>query len=118
MTDWVHFGDHNMKFFHNKALIRWNSNKISVLKIGDNYCYANESLHDEAVRFFSSLFSLDDLSCVAFPLCGHFSYVDCSTMDSLTLIVNVEEVRSVLFSMGPLKAPSLDAFHFLFYQIQ
>ncbi|KAG8500791.1 hypothetical protein CXB51_002998 [Gossypium anomalum] len=97
--DWIHFGDNNTKFSHNKALIRQNSNKIYALKIEDNWCYDNETLHNEAVRFFSNLFSLDDPSRVLFPLRGRFSYISLKIIDSLAMVINFGEVQNALFSM-------------------
>lgn len=116
--DWVQFGDRNTKFSHNKALVRRNSNKISALKINDNWCYDTESLHTEVIHFYSSLFLLDDPSYDVFPLHGLFSPIPANSMEALPMNITLEEVKSALFSMGPLKAPSPDGFHVLFYQSQ
>lgn len=75
-----------------------------------------ERLHAEAIRFYSSLFLLDDPSCRGFPLRDLFSSVTVSSLDAFSMNVSLEELKNVVFSMGPFKAPSLDGFHALFYQ--
>lgn len=112
-VDWIQFGDQNMKFFHNKALVRRSLNKISTLKVEDQWCYDNEALQEEATRFFSSLYSLDDYSLGRFPLYGCFSALDSTSLGILEVDVTNKEIRSTLFSMGSLKAPGPDDFHLI-----
>lgn len=116
--DWIYFGDRNTKFFHNRALVRQNSERIFALKVGGQWCCDSEALQKEAVRYFSSLYSLDDQTLGRFPLYGCFSALDFTYLDVLGVDVSNEEIRSALFSIGSLKALGLYGIHALFYQIQ
>lgn len=107
-----------MKFFHIKALVKRNSNRISALNVGGQWCYDNEVLQEEAVKYFSSLYSLNDQVRGKFPSYGYFSVLDSTSLNVLKANVSNEEIRSVLFSVGFLKALGPDGIHTLFYQSQ
>lgn len=117
-VDQIQFGDRNTKFFHNKALTRRSLNKISALKIDDQWCYDNDVLQEEAVRFFSALQSLDDPSFHSFPLYGCFPILDSVSLGTLEVDITNDDIKSALFSMGSLKVSGPDGFHALFYQSQ
>ncbi|KAK8604504.1 hypothetical protein V6N13_099444 [Hibiscus sabdariffa] len=56
--DWITQGDRNTRYFHRKAISRKQRNHISSLKLLDGtWCVEDSMLQDEAIRFFSSLFS-------------------------------------------------------------
>lgn len=71
-------------------------------------------------EFISSLlFSLWMIRYVFRSLCVViFRMLNLSTMVSLAMTINDEEVRNVLFCIGPLKALGPDGFYALFYQSQ
>ncbi|KAH1046377.1 hypothetical protein J1N35_037161 [Gossypium stocksii] len=52
-VDWIQFGDRNTKLFHNKAFFRRSLNKISALKVEDQWCYDNEVLQEEPFLHFT-----------------------------------------------------------------
>ncbi|XP_012442191.1 uncharacterized protein LOC105767229 [Gossypium raimondii] len=114
--EWIQQGDWNTNYFDTKTLRRRNFNKISTLKVNGDWCFKDEALQREAIRFHKSLHYLDDQSQVFLSLAWDFSRIDMEGLETMTREVTINEIHSDLFNMGPLKAPGSDGFHTLFYQ--
>ncbi|KAL4309737.1 hypothetical protein GQ457_01G012650 [Hibiscus cannabinus] len=60
--DWVLFGDRNTSYFHKRATINQCINRISSLQLNTGeWCDDDAILHDEAVAYFRTLFSIDSV---------------------------------------------------------
>lgn len=54
--NWVCFGNKNTKFFHTQTIIRRRRNRIIGLNIDGSWCTNDNSLKQEALHFFRTLF--------------------------------------------------------------
>ncbi|KAK8622067.1 hypothetical protein V6N13_097694 [Hibiscus sabdariffa] len=105
-SNWISLGDRNTTYFHRKATIRKQRNKISSLRVyNDDWCDDERILKSEAVKFYRSLFSVDMHPQGKFPVTGCFPSVPPNLMHSLEIIPSHEEINAVLLDMAPLKAP-------------
>ncbi|KAK8677516.1 hypothetical protein V6N13_143050 [Hibiscus sabdariffa] len=107
-SNWISLGDRNTTYFHRKATIRKQRNKISSLKVyNDDWCDNGSILKFEAVKFYCALFSIDLHPQGKFPVMGCFPTVSPALMHSLEAISNDEEIQAALLDMAPLKAPDI-----------
>ncbi|KAL9687653.1 hypothetical protein QQ045_032060 [Rhodiola kirilowii] len=117
---WLNSGDKNTKFFHARANQRRKKNWLRELRdIHGTKFSEPDKLTEIASEYFDNMFtsSLTDgpmdwerlLWCVK-PVVTE--EMNCMLMGD----VREDEVRSAIFSMGPLKAPGIDGFPALFYQ--
>lgn len=65
--------------------------------------------------FFQNLYSVDMNVIEVCPIRGCFSKIPSSVIQMLEAKVSMEKVRSLMFSMAPLKAPRLHGFHAKFF---
>lgn len=95
---------------------RRKQNKIKALMIdGDEWCFDDDIVKNHAIDYFSKLNIVGDHFPGDFPVKGWFPKLEESLVTSLVSLVNRDEVRSVMFSMAPLKVPRVDDYHAKFY---
>ncbi|KAL4385736.1 hypothetical protein GQ457_15G014170 [Hibiscus cannabinus] len=73
-------------------------------------------IKEGVVGFLKRLFTANTATPVVWAHRGFFKGVDGPSRLLLSREIGIEEVRSAVFSMGPLKAPSVDGIHVIFYQ--
>ncbi|KAK8611921.1 hypothetical protein V6N13_131959 [Hibiscus sabdariffa] len=106
-SDWIHLGDRNTSYFHRKAKLRKVRNRISSLKIGDgSWCDDEETLKDEAVAYYKSLFSLDQREVHPSTYHSSFPDIDSNSLSHLDSVPSSTEIHASLMDMAPLKAPA------------
>nr|KYP65630.1 LINE-1 reverse transcriptase isogeny [Cajanus cajan] len=114
---WVKFGDRNSKFFHAQTLSRRRRNKVRGLFFPNGTWQTDPSLlQDEALRFFTQLFSSE-----VQPPASEFQYGSPPQLatDAISLLlapVTREEVRRSVMSMKSFTAPGPDGFQPFFYK--
>ncbi|KAK8598764.1 hypothetical protein V6N13_094724 [Hibiscus sabdariffa] len=109
-SDWISNGDRNTRYFHRRAVSRKQKNHIVSLKLSDGeWCDDSRLLKQEAVNFFSSLFSCPEGPVPTFPIHGAFPPIDADLMSSLDSSPSVHEIYDALMAMAPLKSPVDDA---------
>lgn len=118
-SDWICLGDRNTSYYHTKTIIRRRKNRILKLKAESGDWITDSSvLSSMATAYFQHLYSLSN-NAPAFALSiGLFPKLPESTLAALQTEISLDEVKSALFEMKPLKAPSIDGIHALFYQSQ
>ncbi|KAL4311775.1 hypothetical protein GQ457_01G012460 [Hibiscus cannabinus] len=115
--DWVLFGDRNTSYFHKRATINQRINRISSLQLNTGeWCDDDAILHDEAVAYFLTLFSIDSVVQGNFPISGQFPQIPFVAMQRLGQLPSVDEIKDSLFSMAPLKSSGIDGLHAEFFQ--
>ncbi|KAK8636122.1 hypothetical protein V6N13_004831 [Hibiscus sabdariffa] len=112
---WYLHGDCNTKFFHSYAVARRRANSVRALKDSQGVWISDPvELQNLAKLFYMNLFCSDGGNVSNFPVRGYFPSLQQSDLDCMVLPISNEEVRRVVFSMGPLKAHGADGFHALF----
>ncbi|XP_061365687.1 uncharacterized protein LOC133308973 [Gastrolobium bilobum] len=118
-ANWLVYGDRNSRVFHSTTVARRRRNRIDALKNDAGDWIGDPSiLMTKAVDFFSNLYKEDMAlrpTCPirnAFPNLGHADLRDISRQPSN------QDIRDVVFSMGPYKAPGVDGLHGIFFQSQ
>ncbi|KAL4331886.1 hypothetical protein GQ457_07G010140 [Hibiscus cannabinus] len=116
-TDWITQGDRNTRYFHCKTITRKQRNKISSLKLQDGtWCDDDSTLQEEAIHFFTSLFSTDSVPDSPFPSTISFPKVPSNMLQHLDDIPSDDEIHVALRDMAPLKSPGWDGLHTEFFQ--
>jgi hypothetical protein len=114
---WVRFGDLNSKFFHTRTVVRRKKNKIHGLFVGNgDWCTHQETLQEEAVSFFTNLFSLDVQVSRNYIMENATPTISGESKMELLLPVSFDEVRRVVMAMHPFKALGSDGFEAFFYK--
>lgn len=115
---WLNWGDRNTKFFHATTIARRKRNRIEMLKDANgDWISDDERLKDMAVEFYEDLYR-DDHMANHVELNNLFPSLDETSIRDIHLDLQDWEIKSALFSMGPLKAPGVDGLHALFFQSQ
>ena len=114
---WLKHGDKNTKFFHSKASQRQRRNMIHGVRDQQNIWVDEvEDIANVATNYFENLFSLG--SCDRMEECleavQHKVTPDMKEIPSRDY--SAEEIKAVLFQMGPTKAPGPYSMNALFYQ--
>lgn len=114
---WLRHGDKNTKYFHSKASQRQRRNFIQGIQNQDNIWLEEvEDIADVAIKYFENMFksgTCDRLEeCLA--MVPHKVTNDMQII--LTREYSVEEIKVVLFQMGPTKAPGPDGMNAFLYQ--
>lgn len=107
--DWLKNGDHNTKFYHVKTFSKRRKKKVSMLRNDSDEWLEEESrIKELVVQFYSSLFLEDSHdrprlnSRMGFPRWDQYLInEEC---------FSTQEIKNLLFAIGPLKAPGIDGF--------
>lgn len=118
-NNWLLFGDQNTSFFHNKTRARECRNHVDMLKIdGNSWCYNQESLRKAVVEFFTDLFTKDERDTPRLTCRTKFPSLNVEDKENLASPISTEEVKVVVFEMGPSKAGGEDGLNAFFFQNQ
>ncbi|XP_039013301.1 uncharacterized protein LOC120142895 [Hibiscus syriacus] len=79
-------------------------------------CSDTTMLREEIVRFFSSLFASPNTNLIFFPISGGFPIITDLRTPTLIVVPSEKEIKKALFSLAPLKAPSIDGLRAHFFQ--
>lgn len=111
-------GDRNTKFFHASALSHRRRNKIFALKNSNNsWLYEEGQIKEVIVTHFKDLFISSSISENLFPQTTlTFPTIDNTLHCSFFNPPSLQEIRSVLHTFKPWKAPSPDGLHPAFFQ--
>lgn len=107
-ADWLKSGDHNTKFFHHKASIRRQKNRITGIKNSAMEWTTNpDEVHSIISNFFINLFVSSNPSqdVIEKALAGMEKRITDDMKCHLDMNYTAEEVRISLFGMAPWKAP-------------
>jgi hypothetical protein len=113
---WLKEGDHNMKYFHCKAVARAKNNKIMRLATKDGQTTKDrKTMQAMAMSFFKNLYTVDPG--VNSNEVAHL-FQQCISDETNTSLCRdfSEEISDTLFLIGPLKAPGPDGFPPRFFQ--
>lgn len=100
-NNWIHLGDKNASFFHNKTQMRHNRNIIDMLQVdGNNWCYEQEILKTEVANFFNDLFTKEEGVIPKYDYVGAFPTLTEQDKINLGCLVSKEESKDALFDMG------------------
>ncbi|XP_061350094.1 uncharacterized protein LOC133295304 [Gastrolobium bilobum] len=118
-TDWIRFGDRNTKFFHSATVSRRRRNRIDALQNDVGDWIADPSLlMSMAVEYYDNLYKEDIPLRPNFPIRNKFPEMERRVMMALESCPSSQEIKGVVFSMGPFKAPGVDGLHSIFFQSQ
>lgn len=96
--------------------MRRKNNRVTAIRNSDgNWIYETEDIEDEANKFFQKLYRDIPAPMRTLPQSG-FPQLDPADISFLERPVMNEEIKKAMFDMAPLKAPSSDGFHVLFFQ--
>jgi ribonuclease HI len=114
---WLKEGDHNTKFFHNRASHRKRRNTISALRMANGEVVTDENLIGaQFIEYYQALFTAQPLEDTEVVLDSIQPCVTQEMNQSLTCPFTEEEVLIAMKQMGPLKAPGPDGMPPIFYQ--
>ena len=80
--------------------------------------YDEDDIRGHTVGYFSSLFKSETPVYQDYHVPNLFSILEDHDVDSAAAPIMGEEIKRVVFSMKPLKAPGTDGLHAIFYQSQ
>lgn len=113
---WIKKGDGNTSFFHKVANGRKWKNLNPKLRIDEEEVECFERIANEAIRFFSELYSKDHAYRPSIPNLfeGRLSMEEQVELESP---FSMKEVKEAVFSMNKDKALDLDGFSMHFYHV-
>jgi len=115
---WLQDGDKNTTFFHKKTQARINYNSISEIQWQDQVYKDSQIIKEAAHSYFKNLYSapaMEELDSCSYPLTEVPDLVTEEENRALSRPVSVDEIRKVVLSMNPDKAPGPDGFTARFY---
>ncbi|KAL8128558.1 LOW QUALITY PROTEIN: hypothetical protein V2J09_017713 [Rumex salicifolius] len=118
-TDVLRNGDCNTKFFHACVVVRQKRNKIEGLYHSKGDWFEDpKDLQNMAASHFVDLFTTDEslVGPIDLPR-GQFPTLNEHNFEGLSWGYEVEEIKAAVDGIGSLKAPGLDGFHAIFYQV-
>ena len=117
--DWLLHGDRNTNFFHQKTIARKRRNIIKVIRDSSRNClYDEEDIRRHVVGYFLDLFKSENVIYQNYHVPNFFPALNSHDVDGAAAPILREEIKIVVFSMKPLKAPGTDVLHAIFYQSQ
>ncbi|KAH9765435.1 hypothetical protein KPL70_001869 [Citrus sinensis] len=107
----------NTMFFHQKTRRRWN--RIDAIT-NDSGQWLNDTkyIKQYAVGCFSALYTEENNNLQPYLSNFFFPVLDGASLSLVNGLVNDMEIKNVVFSMKPLKAPRVDGLNAIFYQSQ
>lgn len=118
-ADWLAGGNRNTKFFHHKASVRHQNNKIIGIQSDTNGWTTNAcEVNDIFLNYYHSLFTTSNptSNSINIALSGIQPRVTDQMRNMLDMPYNALEFKTTLFRMAPWKAPGPDGFHAGFFQ--
>lgn len=112
-TLWLHFGDKNTSFFHKQAEARKNFKSVSKIHHQNTVIKDFEGIKRAAYSFYHDLYSAPEEPAIdphVYPIDLIPNCVQDSDNAKLTAPISMEELKDVLDSMEPDKAPGPDGF--------
>ena len=114
---WAMFGDKNSKYFHCRAIQRYQRNKIDGVRDCEGHWQSNpKEIPNEFLRYFSELFSTSSNCQPELAL----DTIQSLVTEDMNILLNAEftekEVKVALNQMAPLKSPGPDGMPPLFSQ--
>jgi hypothetical protein len=114
---WLIDGDQNTRYYHLKTINRRRKNNILMLKNSEGHWIEDvNEMHGMVSEFYHHLFSVDNTNREWFQTHVTYPVLDEGTLASLGAPIEDTEVKYVVQSMSPWKAPGPDGFPAGFYQ--
>lgn len=114
---WLKHGDKNTKFFHSKASHRRQRNFIKgIMNNENNWVEEVEEIVDVATDYFENIFKAGECDQLDECLAIVHHKVNPNMQEILSSEYSAEEIKAVLFQIGPIKALGPDGMNDLFYQ--
>ena len=114
---WLKLGDKNKKYFHSKASQQRRRNFIQGVQNSRGVWVDRiEDVAEVAVQYFENLFSSGTCDRVEDCLNAVKHRLSSDMLNILSEEFSADEVKTVLFQIGPTKAPGLNGMNALFYQ--
>lgn len=109
-------GDRNTRYYHTKTIIRRRRNKVLTLRNEEGiWIDDNQALKKMVVDYYRVLFEEEeDLREIA-RTGNRFPTINPSSLQSLAMQVQPEEIKAALFSIGSFKSPGEDGFPAIFF---
>lgn len=105
-SKWLSDGDRNTRYYHLKTVNRRRRNNIVALRDGEGIWRDNESdVRSIVNEFYNDLFKEDHVFGPWDTSTYSFGMLTREELDSLDSMVDAQEVRHALFSLGAWKAP-------------
>ncbi|KAH9783625.1 reverse transcriptase domain-containing protein [Citrus sinensis] len=99
-------GDRNTNFFHQKTIARRRRNRIEAIQdTSGNWLYSEEEIRNYAIGYFSSLYKSEVATSQSYQVPNLFPVLNAYDLESTAVSVLDDEIKRVIFSMKPLKAP-------------
>jgi hypothetical protein len=115
---WLQDGDKNTAFFHKHTQSRINYNSIEEIHWQEQVYRDAHSIKEAAHSHFKNLYSAtstDDLDPLAYPISEVPNLITGDENHALNRPISDKEIRQVVFSMHPDKAPGPDGFTARFF---
>lgn len=118
-ANWLAGGDRNTKFFHHKASVRLQNNRILGSQSDTSEWMTKPSeVNDIFLNYYHTLFTTSNPTSNSIDT--DLSRIQTRVIDQMRNMLyepyNAEEVHNALFGMAPWKAPGPDGFHASFFQ--
>ncbi|KAL4383512.1 hypothetical protein GQ457_15G016700 [Hibiscus cannabinus] len=114
--NWIAKGDRNTRFFHLATMSHRKRNTIQSLKIDGRWVTDQSRLREHTVEFFQTLYSTEPRVSGGGDNESGFTPIPEGVLATVNRPVTMDEIRKIVFSMDPLKAPGVDGLHAAFYQ--
>ncbi|KAH1031669.1 hypothetical protein J1N35_043843 [Gossypium stocksii] len=102
-----------------ETLNRRRKNRIEALKLSNrSWSFDNDVLKEKAINFFKNLYTIEGSISGRSMCANYFPQLNDGEIHDLCMKVTDLEVKAVLNSMAPLKAPGIDGLHVKFFQNQ
>ncbi|GKV47795.1 hypothetical protein SLEP1_g54657 [Rubroshorea leprosula] len=115
-VEWINSGDRNTSFYHTSTIVQRNRNRITTLKIDDNWVDDDMQLRSHVRSFFQELFVAKQTNIMLNSYLNFQPQMEDSAHESLLKPASLDEVKQALFSMKGLKSPGPDGLQAIFFQ--